>query len=97
MGLNIWLILGGVGIFLFGIMLLEQALQKLMSRRFKLFLRRQTGNTFRAIFSGDFIGMLKAEGINELLFLNNIFAAHTPFHISNIKGLTSPGSTKAKP
>jgi len=48
-------------------------------------------------YSGDFIGMLKAEGINELLFINNIFAAHTPFHISNIKGLTNPGSPKAKP
>ncbi len=48
-------------------------------------------------YSGDFIGMLKAEGINELLFLNNIFAAHTPFHISNIKGLATPGSPKAKP
>lgn len=48
-------------------------------------------------YSGDFIGMLKAEGINELLFLNNIFAAHTPFHISNIKGLMVPGSPKAKP
>ena len=40
---------------------------------------------------------LKAEGINELLFLNNIFAAHTPFHISNIKGLMVPGSPKGKP
>ncbi|MDZ4794837.1 MAG: DHHW family protein [Bacteroidota bacterium] len=48
-------------------------------------------------YSGDFIGMLKAEGINELLFLNNIFAAHTPFHISNIKGLMVKGSSKAKP
>jgi hypothetical protein len=48
-------------------------------------------------YSGDFIAMLKAEGINELLFLNNIFAAHTPFHISNIKGLVNPGSPKAKP
>ncbi len=48
-------------------------------------------------YSGDFIAMLKAEGINELLFLNNIFAAHTPFHISNIKGLLNPGSPKAKP
>jgi DHHW protein len=48
-------------------------------------------------YSGDFIAMLKKEGINELLFLNNIFAAHTPFHISNIKGLMSPGSPKAKP
>jgi hypothetical protein len=48
-------------------------------------------------YRGDFIAMLKAEGINELLFLNNIFAAHTPFHISNIKGLLNPGSPKAKP
>ncbi|NOT51339.1 MAG: hypothetical protein HOP10_08700 [Chitinophagaceae bacterium] len=48
-------------------------------------------------YSGDFIGLLKAEGINELLFLNNIFAAHTPFHISNIKGLAVPGSPKMKP
>ncbi len=48
-------------------------------------------------YSGDLIGMLKAEGINELLFLNNIFAAHTPFHISNIKGLMVKGSPKMKP
>jgi len=48
-------------------------------------------------YSGNLIAMLKAEGINELLFLNNIFAAHTPFHISNTKGLTVPGSPKAKP
>ncbi len=38
-------------------------------------------------YTGDFMAMLKAEGINELLFINNIFAAHTPFHIEKIKGL----------
>lgn len=38
-------------------------------------------------YTGDFIAMLKTEGINELLFINNIFAAHTPFHIEKIKGL----------
>ncbi|MGB3006887.1 MAG: DHHW family protein [Chitinophagaceae bacterium] len=38
-------------------------------------------------YTGNFIAMLKAEGINELLFINNIFAAHTPFHIEKIKGL----------
>lgn len=38
-------------------------------------------------YTGDFIKLLKAEGINELLFINNIFAAHTPFHIEKIKGL----------
>ncbi len=38
-------------------------------------------------YKGDFIAMLKAEGINELLFINNIFAAHTQFHIEDIRGL----------
>jgi len=38
-------------------------------------------------YTGDFINLLKAEGINELLFINNIFAAHTPFHINKIKSL----------
>lgn len=38
-------------------------------------------------YTGDFVAMLKAEGINELLFINNIFAAHTPFHIEKIKAL----------
>ena len=38
-------------------------------------------------YTGDFMAMLKAEGINELLFINNIFAAHTPYHIDKIKGL----------
>lgn len=38
-------------------------------------------------YTGDFLAMLKAEGINEVLFINNIFSAHTPFHIDKIKGL----------
>lgn len=38
-------------------------------------------------YTGDFLAMLKKEGINELLFINNIFAAHTPFHIDKINGL----------
>lgn len=38
-------------------------------------------------YKGDFIKMLKTEGINELLFINNIFAAHTQFHIDDIEQL----------
>jgi hypothetical protein len=38
-------------------------------------------------YTADFVAMLKAEGITDLLFINNIFAAHTPFHINKIKGL----------
>jgi hypothetical protein len=47
-------------------------------------------------YTGDFIRMLKAEGINELLFINNIFAAHTPFHIDKIKGLSKGISPEKK-
>lgn len=46
-------------------------------------------------YTGDFIKMLKAEGINELLFINNIFAAHTPFHIEKIKGLMVKGGNQS--
>jgi hypothetical protein len=38
-------------------------------------------------YTGNLIELIKYEGINELLFINNIFAAHTPFHIDKIKGL----------
>ena len=38
-------------------------------------------------YKGDFLKMLKTEGINELLFINNIFAAHTQFHIDDIRRL----------
>lgn len=48
-------------------------------------------------FSGDFVGMLKREGIGELLVINNIFAAHTPFHIDKIKGLQRYKIVETKP
>ncbi len=46
-------------------------------------------------YTGNFLAMLKAEGINELLFINNIFAAHTPFHIEKIKGLMVKGGNQS--
>jgi hypothetical protein len=38
-------------------------------------------------FTANLMELIKLEGINELLFINNIFAAHTPFHIDKIKNL----------
>lgn len=38
-------------------------------------------------FKGNIIDLINNESINELLFINNLFAAHTPFHINLIKGL----------
>jgi hypothetical protein len=47
-------------------------------------------------YKGNFEGMLKAEGINELLFINNIFAAHTQFHIDDIRSLKDRSIKKLK-
>lgn len=53
--MNYWQIIGGVGIFLFGIRLLENALKNLMSRPFKLFLKKQTSNPLKAIAGGTLV------------------------------------------
>ena len=39
---DIWKMLAGVAIFLLGIRFLEESLQELAGRRFKLFLKKQT-------------------------------------------------------
>jgi phosphate:Na+ symporter len=49
---RIWMVFGGVGLFLIGMHLLETALSQLASRDFKLLLRRNTSNNARAVFSG---------------------------------------------
>lgn len=49
---KIWMVFGGVGLFLIGMHLLETALSQLASRNFKLLLRRNTSNNTRAVFSG---------------------------------------------
>lgn len=49
---KIWMVFGGVGLFLIGMHLLETALSQLASRDFKLLLRRNTSNNTRAVFSG---------------------------------------------
>ncbi|HMU69162.1 MAG TPA: Na/Pi symporter [Chitinophagales bacterium] len=70
MGLNIGLLLGGIGVFVFGIQLLEKALRSLMSRRFKLFLRRQTGRPFRAVFGGTVLSAaLQSSSVVNFLVL----------------------------
>lgn len=54
-GFNIWQVIAGVGIFLIGIQMLETSLKNMMSRPFKLFLRNQTGNPFKAILGGTIV------------------------------------------
>ena len=47
-----WHFFAGLGLFLFGMWQLEEALKGLAGRSFKLYLRYQTGNPVKAIFSG---------------------------------------------
>ena len=50
--LDIWLLLAGLGIFLFGIRLIEDSIAKLGGRSFKRVLREGTSTRFRAILTG---------------------------------------------
>lgn len=47
-----WTLLAGIGSFMFGMYVMEQALRQLMGRPFKVFLRRQTQKPLQAIASG---------------------------------------------
>ena len=50
--LNIWQLLAGLGIFLYGIAQLEDAIKLLAGRTFRNIIRRYTSNTIRAISTG---------------------------------------------
>jgi phosphate:Na+ symporter len=52
MDAKIWLLAGGVGLFLTGMYLMETALAQLAGRDFKLLLRRNTSSNGRAVISG---------------------------------------------
>jgi phosphate:Na+ symporter len=49
---EIWRLLAGLGIFLFGIYLLEEAIRLLAGKAFKTLIRRSTNGKLRSIFSG---------------------------------------------
>ena len=49
---DIWKILAGVAIFLIGVKFLEESLQELAGRPFKLFLKKQKQNKLKAIGGG---------------------------------------------
>lgn len=65
-----WPPLAGIGMFLFGLMLMEQAIQHLAGRSFKLFLKNQTRHPAKAVFAGIFVtALLQSSSIVNLLLL----------------------------
>lgn len=67
---DIWRMLAGVAIFLFGMSLLENAIKNLSGRRFKLFLRRQTSKKVQAIAGGAAVtAVLQSSSVVNLMVL----------------------------
>jgi phosphate:Na+ symporter len=61
---------GGVGLFLFAMYLIEQAVKNLSGRNFKLFLQRITKNRFGAVAGGAAItGLLQSSSMVSLMVL----------------------------
>lgn len=50
--MDIWKLLAGLGVFLFGMFLLEESIKNLAGRSFKKFIKNNTSNRFKAILSG---------------------------------------------
>lgn len=51
-GFDIWKLLAGLGIFMFGIFLMEESIKKLSGRAFKRFIRHSTTGRLKSITSG---------------------------------------------
>lgn len=67
---SLWELLGGLGLFLFGMFQMEEALKYLAGRSFKLFLKKHTEKKFEAILSGTVItAILQSSSLVMLMVL----------------------------
>jgi len=67
---DIWKLLAGIAFFLLGMNFLEEGLKQLAGRPFKLFLRKQTSNKFKAITGGTIVtGILQSSSVVNLMIL----------------------------
>lgn len=68
--LDTWKFLAGLGLFLYGINLIEHVLKKLSGRSFKLFLKKYTSSLFKAMLGGALItALLQSSSVVALLVL----------------------------
>jgi phosphate:Na+ symporter len=68
--LSISKMLAGIGFFLLGMTFMEEALRKLAGRPFKIFLRHQTNNKFKAIAGGTIVtAVLQSSSVVNLMVL----------------------------
>jgi phosphate:Na+ symporter len=69
--IRIWYLLAGLGLFLFGISLLEEAIKSIAGRSFKTFLRKQTGHPVKAVIAGALTtGVMQSSSMVTLLVMS---------------------------
>jgi phosphate:Na+ symporter len=76
----IWKFAAGIGFFLYGLLLMDQALTKLSGRTFKKFLRQHTNTVLKAIATGTFLtALLQTSSVIALITLGFVEAGMIPF------------------
>lgn len=69
--IQVWPVLAGLGLFLFGMLMMEEALKALTGRSFKKFLRKHTNNSIKAVLSGALItAILQSSSMVSLLVMS---------------------------
>lgn len=72
---QIWPLLAGLGLFLFGMYMLEEALKALAGRSFKKFLSKHTGHPIKAVLSGAAVTtVLQSSSMVSLLVMSFVGA-----------------------
>lgn len=67
---DIWKLLAGLGIFMFGMFLMEESIRKLSGRAFKRLIREYTTGKIKSIFSGVFVtSILQSSSAVSLMIL----------------------------
>ena len=67
---DIWKLLAGLGIFMFGMFLMEESIKKLSGRAFKRLIRQYTTGKVKSIFSGIFVtSILQSSSAVSLMVL----------------------------
>lgn len=78
---NLWKLLAGLGIFLFGISLMENSIRELAGKAFKTLIRRYTETQFSSILSGAFsTSILQSSSAVNLMVLAFVGAGIMSLH-----------------
>jgi len=80
-GVDLWGLIAGLGTFLFGMMTLEESLQRLSTNSFRQFLKRSTNNSFTSVLSGIITtAIVQSSSMVSLMVLAFVGAGMIPLY-----------------